>query len=867
MQVIRRKNAKRLGFGLLILWGMVLLISIVFARYFEDILLTKIKASVDDKLKCEIRISRKDISFTWLKTFPFAGLQLDNLTVFEPSDIFPNYRPDTLVYVERCLIQFNTQHLLRKQIEIHRISFNSGFIHLKRFKNNAVNYKIWEPSDKKENPADSVRLSINLFSFKDIAITYRDIPHQVYVTYPVNKAQLKAGYSNKTFSLTVRAESPAAELVVGSNTYIQQQYVGLDFSSTLKDDRFEIQAGIANVGGIPIDIHLVYDPNLSPLFGCQFTVRNVEMQKLKGYDILDLERKYNLKVKSGKISLKGQIEKTSSQIKTRAEVLFEVKDAAAQLIDPKIALQGIYFNGNYTSNYTGTKLVVDTLSVQGSKSSIAGKFALSGHNLENLNVRLNGEVFMEDIIGLIPDSLGIQPDGSIQAELQYKAAYRSKTDTLWKNLFRSGLTGTVNANSIVWKYKQLDAIKATGSLQFLDKNILDIPQLTLSTSKSQLWLKGKIASYRGFFDKAFLPSANLEINAGTIDLREFIPKDNTTGSPISPFPANLKIEVRATCDRLISMRAESQQIIMHAGINPSVIDIHQLNFQAFDGSVMAAGKLYKLEKTSRLNSTIHLQSLSIGPLFEAYENFGQQAIVAENLAGKISAHVTLNFDLTDSLQISKPSIATDANIQIINGELVNYKPLEELSRFIDIDELKHVKFNELNTHLLIKDELITFDKTNIYSSAVDFSAMGTHDFDNRYEYHIEVVLSDILWGKARRRKQKDNEFGFITDDPSQHTSIPLVIKGKGEEVKVAYDKKTSRSRIKESLENQKTELGITKTPETKHEPSLSVVFEDDTLKTPKPVEKQTGTAGNKNTTPEKDNKKEDSEFIIEWEDD
>ncbi len=86
----------------------------------------------------------------------------------------------------------------------------------------------------------------------------------------------------------------------------------------------------------------------------------------------------------------------------------------------------------------------------------------------------------------------------------------------------------------------------------------------------------------------------------------------------------------------------------------------------------------------------------------------------------------------------------------------------------------------------------------ILSSAADFSVSGKHSFDNNYEYHIKVYLSEILSGKYRKSKKLNSEFGTIEDDGLGRTSLFLKITGKDDNIKVAYDIKAAGSNIREA---------------------------------------------------------------------
>ena len=94
----------------------------------------------------------------------------------------------------------------------------------------------------------------------------------------------------------------------------------------------------------------------------------------------------------------------------------------------------------------------------------------------------------------------------------------------------------------------------------------------------------------------------------------------------------------------------------------------------------------------------------------------------------------------------------------------------------------------------------------IRSSAVDLSVNGEHTFDNKYEYHVKMLLSEILSKKSRKTRKPSEDFGEIQDDGLGRTSVFLRIDGNGDDVKVSYDMKAAGNQLKENLKKEKETL-------------------------------------------------------------
>jgi len=129
-----------------------------------------------------------------------------------------------------------------------------------------------------------------------------------------------------------------------------------------------------------------------------------------------------------------------------------------------------------------------------------------------------------------------------------------------------------------------------------------------------------------------------------------------------------------------------------------------------------------------------------------------------------------------------------------------------LSKFVSIDELKLIKFKTLKNRITVKDKKVNIPQMDIYTSAFNIKASGVHSFDNHYNYKVKILLSDILMGKAKKRKKENEEFGVVEDDGLGKTTIPLSIVGYNNDYKISYDSKEALNVVKESLDKQKGEM-------------------------------------------------------------
>jgi hypothetical protein len=134
---------------------------------------------------------------------------------------------------------------------------------------------------------------------------------------------------------------------------------------------------------------------------------------------------------------------------------------------------------------------------------------------------------------------------------------------------------------------------------------------------------------------------------------------------------------------------------------------------------------------------------------------------------------------------------------------------------------------------------------DIHSSAFNISAAGQQTFDNLFEYRVNVLLSEVLFNKARKKKKEMDEF-LIEDDSKSQTTIPLIIAGTPDDFYVKFDRKKAFS-----LTKHKPGESTVKKPDLPDAGNFKIEWED--------AKKDPATVKKSDELP----KKQD-DFKIEW---
>jgi len=157
---------------------------------------------------------------------------------------------------------------------------------------------------------------------------------------------------------------------------------------------------------------------------------------------------------------------------------------------------------------------------------------------------------------------------------------------------------------------------------------------------------------------------------------------------------------------------------------------------------------------------ISIQHVNLDQMLYRFDNFGQEQIVSENLRGKLSGNVKgkifVHADMVPKIDESEIQL----DLEIIDGELKNYKPLNALSEYFKNKNLSVIRFDTLSNQVLISKGRITIPNMTINSTLGFMDISGSQDMNNHMEYYFRIPMKMVT--RAARQKLFGKK-GIVTD--------------------------------------------------------------------------------------------------------
>ena len=305
-----------------------------------------------------------------------------------------------------------------------------------------------------------------------------------------------------------------------------------------------------------------------------------------------------------------------------------------------------------------------------------------------------------------------------------------------------------------------------------------------------------------FSDQSLQIDAQLKANK--INLAELLsstPTNNTQSEYLIKINPKLSCNLKVDINELTFQKFKANDIGGNIQIGNQQINTDYLSFRAQDGLVFAKIKLdASVGKPLSIDADLNLKKINITKFFYEFEEFGLEIIQSKNLKGLATASIKVHSIWDKYLAANTDALTAEGPILIENGELINFEPMLALSKFIDVNELKNLKFASLANTLSIKNRIVTIPAMQIQSSALNVDFAGTHNFDNIIDYRLKILLSDLI--KKKSKRLGDEQFGELEDDGRGKTVLYIKMYGDAENPKFNIDKIGIKKKLADDLKKE-----------------------------------------------------------------
>jgi hypothetical protein len=797
---------------LCISFATLLMFASLLAYIFEEDVKTYFLEKINTQLNIRVEIGKMD--FSLISHFPQASISLEQVVAHHSS---PYKGKGNFIEAEQIDFSFGVFELFSGNYSINRFDIQNGTIQILRNAKGVVNYDLIKSTSNDSN--EHVDFKLNAVYVKNVNMYVKDIPADFYSTYSIKKGKFKGDLSNEIFTLNVASDLEINQLISDEITWIQdrdahiemgieinkktQVYKFIDGGIKLSDLLFNVSGIIQNKDVLGMDLHFGgVDLDIRSFLSLLPKEYSKEINKYKSDGIFYCDA-----------TLKGNWSKNEHPY---FNAQFKIEDASIRQIEhdielKKVKLTGRIHNGNKHS-LESTVLDLNDVYAELNDGKASGEIHL--RNLKNPYIKAHTSASfnlsdIEKFFSLKPVhfvSGNASLNVAIEGELKNNTLISHATSDIIK------AEGLLKLNDVEFNIEG-DSLAYTGFSGNFDFNNNDVrvDNFKGKAGKTDFLMKGTLGNVFGYlFSKDQAITITSTVQSNLVYLDELFARhasnsnENDYHFRISP---RLKLKLNARVNQLQFRKFIARNIIGDFRVENRELIAEKLDLKTMGGNIRLSGSVNgKQEELLILNCSANLKKVDITQVFNECEDFGQDVLKKENIQGKLDADVQLNALVSSGLVIDLDKLYATANIVVNEGALLNFTPLNNLSRFISLEELRNVRFSTLKNQIEIRNRNVIIPRMDIVSNALNIGVSGTHNFDNVVDYHFELFLSDLLAKKARKSKKENEEFGVIEDDGLGKTRLFISMKGPVNKPIISYDSRGMQQKFREDLKNEKKSM-------------------------------------------------------------
>lgn len=778
-------------------------IAVILVIVYEDDVKAIVIKELNKNLNAEVRIEPKNIDLTILKSFPDCALEFKQLTIMESANVKSK---DTLLYTESLSLAFSVKDLFSKHYKIKKIVLQKGRADLKVDKKGNANYIVWK-TDSTAKSSDSLAFALEKISLSDFVFNYKNSRARVKIESSIKQISFRGEFNSSRYVLKADGKALVSLFQVDKTQYVNGKNLRFDVELDVNGPTYTIRKAETdfNEAKMASNGNFVLQDSLVSL-DISFNGKNLDISSTLSLLPEKFQNQISDYKSDGEFYARGECHyHYSKPLTVNAE--FGIRQASITYKPQNTTLSNVNLQGSLNLSKQRSVLKLDHISANLNANTFKGDVEISNFNDPYLKLNVAANTNLAELIAFYP----VDTIREISGSIDIKANLEGLVSDMKNNTFSPDIraTGTAKLKDLRASFKQSnkDLNIPGGELTLTDRR-LSVADLKIMKGTSDVTLNGEMPNFLGYL---FDPNTPLAINASVTsektELEDFIfaPGSSASSSGSSSFSVSdkLQLNVDVSVHKLSFGKFSAENIKGSLLLKEQKVALKDLSLDATDGKIKLNAFADASGKELKVTGDCDLEQLNIRRLFAELNNFGQTTLEDKHLKGFVTAHVSFMANWNDKLEVNTNSIRANSSILIERGELIGFKPLESLAKYIDINELKHIKFSSLQSNIDIKDRMITIPKTSIKSNAINLELWGKHSFDNIVDYHIQLLISELLAKKPRANKRLDDELSLVENDPENRRSVFIRMSGPVDNPSITYDRKGAKEKIREDIKQEK----------------------------------------------------------------
>jgi hypothetical protein len=654
-------------------------------------------------------------------------------------------------------------------------------------------------------------------------VQFEHFPQKLDIQTHFATLSAKGDFNNSVFSANLSTELKIKYIQSDTTKYLVDKSVKLhtELSIDAEQNRYQIADGTIDFEHIKFNTNAKLQQKAKDYaLDAKIRFENVDVAKILKEMPQNLQEKINQYKPAASLSGNLAINASfGSKYKFSIGGDFACKNGSVQNTDNDITFSNTTFKGSFSTQFPNpaphTKINISAFSTNLNKGTIEGRIALENLEQPAVDLELNADIKLEDWQNFFPKNYLYKTAGQAVIDLSFSNNFSKTQNLTARDFAQANIKGKVVFSNAFLQMKEDETPyeNLSGEVALNDK-VLYAKNLKGELKGNSFELNGSIENLLPYI---LNENENLKINAEIqlpcLDLDKLLAQSSPPKKQKEAvekelvLPNHIEFNLFFKAKQIKYQHFEAQNATGNAVWAKKTLAINDLQLNACGGKILAGGSIYANDnKTFNVKCKAQIQQADIEKTFYAFNSFGRKELTDKNIRGIANCGIQFSAILENNMKLIPQSIVSQVVVNISNGQLINFKPMESLSKFVELSELQNIRFETLENQITIENSTIYIPAMDIKSNALNLTVSGKQTFDGNIDYQLKMLLKDVLSKKMKAKKRNAEDFGDIMDDNTGNLYLHLTATGNISNPKFKWDIKSSQKGFREQISTQKQEI-------------------------------------------------------------
>jgi len=364
--------------------------------------------------------------------------------------------------------------------------------------------------------------------------------------------------------------------------------------------------------------------------------------------------------------------------------------------------------------------------------------------------KLAGKIDFNSLLDIVP-----LDDITIKGLLECDLALAGRMSTLEKEQYEDfDARGMLKLSGFDFETPDLpQAVNiASTQLNFTPRRV-DLVNFDAIIGKTDIAMNGTLEKFIPFIFKGDTVRGNLSLKSNNIDLNEFMsgekkPEETKESAPLSVIevPKNIDFTMNVNIGKILFDKLNISNTVGTLLVSDGKLQMRNLAMNLLEGSMVLSGEYNTQDiKAPSIDFGMNIRQFDITSALSSFEILQKILPQPQNYAGKVSANLTLNSILDETLSPVLNTVASKGQLQTQSVEIRNSELFGTMANMLKNESWRNPALTNLNIRYEIKNGQLIVEpiQMNILQNKLELSGSQGLDMTLNYKVNATVPVSAI----------------------------------------------------------------------------------------------------------------------------